>query len=610
MDDKMITEEAGAIKILCVSTLKQDAEGNSPQQQSEQIDVKAAQFSQIINAKIIFEETFEFKQSRSGDIDTQPILKAIEYCKQNPQIEYAFVRSIDRFTRGGVEVYLPLKQKFLQLGVQLIDCYGQIGTHAQEINTLGHLGIEYKWSKFNPYHVSELLASVQSKDEVRGILTRMIGAEIKYVRDGYTVGPAPFGFQNARIDTPHGRRVTLEAHPLESKWIIRMFELKAQGNMSDEEIVSEINGIGYKSRIIRKHDKLDPKMIIGTRGGVKLTVKQMDVYFANPAYAGVSTHVWKKGQPLTKSFPGLVSLELWNAVNYGKKYIVEDGATVKIVKGKIPEYRTKKDKNNPLFPYKAYVLCPVCQHQNGLYGSAPKNGNGVPAPRYHCNRKHKYWEVNNGDFDKTLHKFVKQLHFSDRFRQRFKEIMIEEYEKRRNRLIDDNIDFTSRIAEIEHEQKSLGETIEKLVNIKVIRMMEDKIEKLDFEREHLLQEKKKKVKEQRKVQTVLRYLYYFMDNVEDLLLGGTDPVLNAQLFGMVFIEKPTYEELQFGTSCIVEKLNSLFQLNEAYKDGKSLSVSRAGQSWNGLQALFLQLYQTFERRNLQVPEYSFLSLSM
>lgn len=576
MEEKMLIEEAKAIKILCVSTLKQDLQGNSPEQQSEQIEIKAQQFSQLINEKINFIETFEFTQSRSGDLDTQPVLRAIHYCKKNPQIKYAFVRSIDRFTRGGVEIYLQLKKQFQRLGVQLIDCYGQISTEAQEINTLGHLGVEYEWSKFNPNFVSELLTSMQSKDEVRGILTRMIGAEINYVRYGYWVGPPPFGYRNEKIDTPHGRRVTILPYSKESKFIIRMFELKVQGNLSDDEIVKEVNSMGFKSRMVRKHNSLNPKLITGTKGGILLTVKQLQIYLANPIYAGINTHAWTKGQALKKAFTELVSIDIWNAANYGKRYIVEEGATVRIVKGKVPEYRLKKNKNNPDFPYKPYVLCPVCQNQNGLYASSPRNSQGRYLPRYHCNRKHKYWEVNKKDFDKAIHAFTKQLRFTEKFKKRFKEIMIEEYEKRRNRCIDDNIDYTSRIAEIEHEQKSLAETIEKLSNIKVIRMMEDKIEKLDFEREHMMQEKKKKIEEQVKLQTVLRYLYYFMENIEDLMLGGKDKVLNAKFFSMVFIEKPTYTELGFGTSRIIEKLNPLFQLNESYKDEQSLSVSRAG----------------------------------
>jgi len=39
------------------------------------------------------------------------------------------------------------------------------------------------------------------------------------------------------------KRTILEPHPVESRWFIQMFELRAEGILSDEEIVEEVNRI-------------------------------------------------------------------------------------------------------------------------------------------------------------------------------------------------------------------------------------------------------------------------------------------------------------------------------------------------------------------------------
>ncbi len=235
-----------AIGAMRVSSSKQGLQGDSPEQQKEQIERRKEQLSLVLNSNIIINKWFKFIESASKDLEQQPILKALEYCKNpNNKAKYLFIKSIDRGTRGGATIYGQLKTIFSRYGVQLVDVYGVIGTN--NVNTLEHLGLEYNWSKFSPTWISEMLEAERGKAEVRDILTRMIGAEIRYVRMGYRVRPAPPGYINEKIETPHGIRVILKPHPIESPWFIRMFELRVQGNLTDEQIVKEINRMGYKS---------------------------------------------------------------------------------------------------------------------------------------------------------------------------------------------------------------------------------------------------------------------------------------------------------------------------------------------------------------------------
>src|SRR5258708_37736275 len=109
-------------------------------------------------------------------------------------------------------------------GVKLVDIYGIIGR--EDINTLEHLNVKYNWSVYSPTKKSEILEAERAKDEMRDIMSRMIGAEIRYTRLGYRVRAAPFGFMNIQEETSHGRRIVLTPHTTESQWILIMYDLR------------------------------------------------------------------------------------------------------------------------------------------------------------------------------------------------------------------------------------------------------------------------------------------------------------------------------------------------------------------------------------------------
>ncbi|MEK7720708.1 MAG: recombinase family protein, partial [Bacteroidota bacterium] len=370
-----------SVGTLRVSSTKQGLQGDSHEDQKRQIENRAEQLSAVLSVKIVIKAWFKLTESASGDIDMQPVLKAIEYCLEpKNKIRYFIFKSIDRFTRGGSTVYSLLKSKLAKGGIQLVDAYGVVGF--KEINTLEYLNLKYDWSVFSPTTANELAEAERSKDEVRIILTRMIGAEVNYVRLGYRVRPAPPGYKNIKVETPHGIRTILDPQDIESPWFIKMFDLRVQGNLTDQEIVNEINKMGYKSRRIKKHDPNDKTKIIGYRGERPLTVKQFQRYIQNPIYAGVNTEKWTNGQPVKAKFDGLVSIDVFNKANRGKITILETEEGLKVVKGNVPFWRMRRLKENPLYPYKQQVLCPLCRKL--LLGSASRSKSGKHIPRYHC----------------------------------------------------------------------------------------------------------------------------------------------------------------------------------------------------------------------------------
>ena len=97
---------------------------------------------------------------------------------------------------------------------------------SQEVNTLEHLDVEYDWSVYSPHQKSWDTGRNEAKDEMR-VMTRMIGAEIRYVRMGYRV-PSTLWVANEKL-IPHGKRVVLVPFEEEAYWIRKMYQFRLEG---------------------------------------------------------------------------------------------------------------------------------------------------------------------------------------------------------------------------------------------------------------------------------------------------------------------------------------------------------------------------------------------
>ena len=372
----------------------------------------------------------------------------------------------------------------------------------------------------------------------------MIGAEIDYVRLGYHVRGAPPGYRNQKVETPHKTRVILVPDETESPWFVRMFELRAQGNLSDEKIVQEINSLGYKSRISKIHDPEDVTRIIGQRGSKPLT-------------AGVNCEKWTENKPVKERFDGLVSVELFNKANKGKVTIIEDGDEVKIIKGKPLFWQLKRQKNNPTFAYKNQIMCPKCCKP--LLGSASRSKSGKHIPRYHCARGHKYWSINKTIFDETITNFVKKVDFTEKFREDFRKIVLREWGKRKNRVQRDSISSEKKVLVLKEEQQLLTDKLKLFSSPVAIKAMEKEIDDIELKITQAIQVRDRQEENTFEIQTLINYCEYFMEHLEDLILGGTNSIQNASIFGLFFDTPPNYEELVNGTP----KLSPIFGIKGA-----------------------------------------------
>ena len=535
-----------------VSSDKQGLDGDSPEAQREQGERYAATHNIIITETVILME--------SASHEDQPMQEVINRCKDKSKgIEVVLIKSIDRFTRGGGDYYSPLKKQLTKLGVALEDMYGVIGK--QQINTLEHTGFKYYWSEFNPTQKSEYLEAERAKDEMRDIMSRMIGAEIRYTQLGYWMRQPPYGFMSEKVDTKNGKRLILQPHPEESLYMIRLFEMRAEGIHSDQHIADELNRLGFKTRIHYVRDKYDRTKILRQIGGRTMTAKMIDRYVHNPIYAGVIKEKWTHGKPVKAQFDGLVSPTLYNVANRGK-YIIEIDAqnVVTMHRKQPPAHLVNKNMHNPEFPYKKVVACPKCQKM--LLGSASRGRRGKYYPAYHCSKDGHYFRVPKAVFEQTIEDVVKRLEVAPELLDNFMSAIEKAWLEKQAQTAQDDQKILEQREAIETQIKASVDRMKLVTSKTAIKYMEEDIEGLEKQLAQLDEQQANKPADTVDMKVVLQYARYLVEHLADILLHLRNPLRKAAFFGAIFNAVPTYEDLVGGTqkTAQIPGVNELFNI--------------------------------------------------
>lgn len=391
-----------------------------------------------------------------------------------------------------------------------------------------------------------MLEAERAKDELRDIMSRMIGAEIRYSQLGYWMRRPPFGFISEKIETKHGKRCTLKPHPTEGKYMKMMFELRAEG-MHDSDVVAKVNALGCRTRVQYKRDKVDRTKVIAKVGGDPMTVKAMQKYLSNSVYAGVNTEKWTGGKPVRCVFKGLVSIETFNQANRGKHFIiVDDKDNISIHKKQPPEHLVNKGKRNPDFPYRKFILCPNCN--NPLSGSASRGKGGKYYPAYHCSNHGHYYRIPKQELENTVAAFVSNLTVSNEKIETVLEAVRIEWNRRNQSLLQELEGMEERIQELRKDAAATMDKIRVLSSATAIKFMEEDLVRIESQIEDLASQKAKKANEQTTdCSQILARVKYFLEHLDELLQKQIDPIKKAQLFAVIFNRTPTYEEIKIGT---------------------------------------------------------------
>jgi hypothetical protein len=557
-----VVSRPNAVIAIRVSTTKQGTDGDSPEAQREQL----IRYAETHNINI--RETFIFLES--GSKVEQPMQQAINYCKDpKNNVQLFIIKSIDRFTRGGGSPYDQLKLQLERISVSLVDIYGVIST--QRVNTLEHLGLQYKWSEYSPSQKTEYLEAERAKDELRDILSRMIGAEVRYARLGYWMRQPPYGFISEKIETHNGKRCILKPHPIEAPLMIKMLGLRAQGTLRDQEIVDELNKLGFKTRVRYQRSEHDRSKVISETGGQPLTVKAMWKLIRNPIYAGINIEKWTDDKPVRCVFKGLVDIDLFNRANKGKFGILENGDNLSTYSEQPPAHLVNKGLRNSDFPYRKFVGCSVCGRP--MLGSASRGKNGKYYPAYHCSNHGHYFRVNKDELEASVIEFISQIKVSQEQIDLVVDAVMNEWNKRQKGVTKDIINYDERIKDLQMEAELTVKKIKVLQSDTALKYMEDDLMRIEKEVASLIYEKAKaQTKEPTNVELIVSRVKYFLENMDNLLLKQIDPVKKAQFFGVLFDRTPKYDEINSGNqkTSIFTGLNELFTLA---KMEKSLMVT-------------------------------------
>ncbi len=512
-----------------------------------------------------------FSKIYSGRLEERADFEEIlEYIKEQQRkeivIDYYVFKSIDRFTRDGAVTFEEMKDRLELLGVQPIDAYGII---QPKKNTLEHLGFEYKWSMRSPTATAQLVEAQRAKDEVTDILTRMIGAEIRLVKEGYKVRAPHDGYRNKTIYVNGQEKTIEEPDPERANFYIQMFELRARG-MSDPEIVKTINAQGFLSKP-RKHWSYagGRKIKVGESNGIPLTVKQLQRIVDRPIYAGINIEKWTGGKPIKQKYDGLVSIDVFNQANRGKFFIKEkeDGSYEILKNYKDPRAIMKRNKFNPLYQFDKLVNCPLGCNKATL-SSKNKGKSGERYPAYHCNRNH-YWRVPKGEFEKIIFNFLKDVKFDEEFINGFELLLLDKYREREAEILKISSKVSESIGNLKAKQAKAIQDYRDTTSSIIRHKIEEEIEELEERIKSARVERQKVELQETDIKSFIKYVKFIMEHPSEILADNTNPYKQKALWGLFFEETPTYTEIVNGTP----KLSPIVRLSSKTEGNKTQLVT-------------------------------------
>ncbi len=497
--------------------------------------------------------------------------------KDGRLITHYIIKSIDRLTREGYIEYTKLKDELEDIGLTVIDSEGVI---QPKKNTLDHLGgsPKYRWSVYSPSESAEMFETYKGKAEVRDILTRLIGAEIKLTQDGYAVRRAPDGLKNKKVIVEAKSKVVRQPDLERAPFFQKMFELLAEG-VGYIEVVNRLNALGFKTQIYNRWDRSDkehPKLI-GKTGGNPLTVKQLQRYIQQTEYAGVNYEKWTKHQPVrTKLFDGIVPIDIFNKANRGKIYIKENSdLTVEVLHDYSPWGKIKRMRDNPLYPWKC-ILCPFCGSE--MLASASLGKSGARFGAYHCGgakngkRAHRFYRVPKNEFEKSISSYLDSLKFEQGFLTGLELHLIDEYHMREKEVLVESSAISRTVSDLKTELVKKLEAFSFAETPIVRKMLEEQMKNLDEQISVAEGERTQIELTERSIRAFRKYAEEIMEHPGEILTNASDLYTRRSLMSLFFDTVPTYEEILNGTP----KLTALFKLSERYKVNKSQLVTLRG----------------------------------
>ena len=552
-----------------VSTAKQAYEGES-------LDVQTNICANIAASKGWRIAHEPWKEGFSGRKEVRPVFQEIlGFIDANPgTVRYYLFRSIDRATRGGSFSYEGMKRALLSRGVEMVDSYGIIQPAR---NTLEDLGFEYPWSVSSPSEIAEVVVATSAKADLTNILTRLIGQEIRLRQQGYKIRGAVDGFVNERVFVDGRKRVIERPDPERAKYYVAMFDLRASGQLTDQEISERVNALGFRTKIVKRWDR-DHRRVIGSIGGTPLSIKRLQEIIKRPIYCGIICEKWTGWKPIKAAYEGLVSVETFNAANRGKIVISTRPNGELAIAHNVAR---KLNRANPLFPFRRVIVCPTCRKP--FVGSSPKGRSGQGFPTYHCSRRHKYIGISKPDFEQAIAGFLSSLQFKPEGMIAIRYSLVDLFRRQQSLAEADYIQSRRVAAELEQAKRNTIKAFAATNNEVIRRGLEAEVERIE--------------NEIRQTDGVGPGLKISQEDIDDFLLETakvmerpavlletsiTTPQFEA-LWEFVFEGKPSFTEIADGTANLAWIFRIAWNAN-----GQSGLVHLDGLRWNQIESSIMK----------------------
>ena len=359
-----------------------------------------------------------------------------------------------------------------------------------------------------------------------------------------------------------------------------MFRLRAEGHLSDTEIVAKVNALGYRTKRFKRWNKTKDTVIGYSRPG-PLTVKRFQEIIQRPIYCGVRVEKWTEGKPVRTQYPGLVSIATFNKANRGKVEIEEraDG-TLSIHYGS--RRCPVRLKNNPLYPYKNVVMCPKCRTKPVL-GSASK-GKRKHYPAYHCDRGH-YYRVPKVHFEDAVDGYLDTLRLKPKYRKHYENAMRRVWSRRQEEVAKVRAQVEENVSELRTQQEA---AVESLIGASplVRQKLEARILELEDQIQAALQHHGEDVSKD-DFEGFIAWTLKLLEHPVQMLKDPSNIERQRGQFDIIFAEPPTFEQMANGTP----KLGCPFRLGWLFDEPESVSVPQQEFTWNSVRPMIAKWKQ-------------------
>ena len=241
----------------------------------------------------------------------------------------------------------------------------------------------------------------------------------------------------------------------------------------------------------------------------------------------------------------------------------------------------RRNKHNPLFPYKSVILCPRCKRP--FLGSCSRGKSGQMFPAYHCSRGHAYFRVKKSEFETAVEKFIGNLKFRPDALERLETVLIMRFREQEARIMVDAVDMGKNTAELEIQKASALKSYLAATSPVVKAGIEQEIEKLDAEIRGAQGERNKLEITEQDIHEFVREAKNIMEHPAELLLNPVNARQQQVLYAAIFDGLPDYHQILDGTP----KLAWIFELTSANSPVAFLTVSLQKLKWNIIESTIL-----------------------